>query len=113
MPIVDRRFTYRSYINVSSADLRLARSGAKTCTIRLGTINVSTERVFLTDRRDKVLVKILGVDRGRVYRQLTGEDAKRDGADSVDALGADLRKYYGAIDPEQPVTVVYFELCEP
>lgn len=112
MSIVERRFTYRSQINVSSADLQLAKAGAKSCTIRLGTVEVSSERLFLTDRRNRVLVRILAVDSGRVYKQLTEDDARRDGAQSIAALGADLRKYYGAIDPEQPMTVVYFELCE-
>jgi hypothetical protein len=113
MTIVERHFSYRNYINVSSGDLHLARSGVKSCTIRLGTVDVSSERVFLTDRRNKVFVKILRVDSGRVYRELTEEDAKRDGVDSLDALDEDLRKYYGAIDPDQPVSVVYFERCEP
>ena len=109
MPIVERRYTVKSQLNVSSADLRLARSGQKVCTIRLGTLGISSDRLFLTDRRDSILVRVTSIDTARRYSELNESDALSEGFDSLEALRADLRRYYGDIDPEQPITVIHFE----
>jgi hypothetical protein len=110
MPIIDRRFSYRGKIGVSSGDLELARRGLKRCTIRLGVANVLGETISLSDRTNTLRARITNVDSGRVYRQLTDEDAIKEGFLTKAELDHDLRQYYGKIEPEQPITVIEFEV---
>jgi hypothetical protein len=108
MTIRSRMFTYQGTIRVSRSDLRLVREGRKTCTIRLGTASVASEIVTLTDGRDGIQVRILGVDASRVFDQISQIDAEAEGFDSLPQLHEDLRTYYGDVDPSQPVTVINF-----
>jgi hypothetical protein len=108
MPIINRTFTYRGSIKVSSSDLALARAGRKICTIRLGILQVAANLLDLTDGKGRLRVKIVEVDNRRKYGELTDEDAKMDGLNSIDELDADLRKFYGRIDPKQPMTIIHF-----
>ena len=112
MPIVNRTFTYRGRIKLNSADLELARTGRKTCTIRLGKLSVADNVVYLTDEHEKLRVRILNVDNTRVYSQLTDEDAVMDGLESKEQLDGDLSRFYGKIDPVQPMTIIYFEVID-
>lgn len=112
MAIINRMFTYRGRIKVSSRDLALARSGRKTCTVRLGKLGVAQDVIYLSDGRNNLKVKILEVDNRRVYRDLTDRDAIMDGLESKQQLDEDLRKFYGQIDPNQPMTIVRFRVLE-
>jgi hypothetical protein len=112
MPIVHRNFTYKGVISVSSDDLNLVHAGVKTCTIRLGVLNVESEVITLTDRRRSVKVRIRGIDNSRIYSQLSEEDALCEGLSSVDELRRDLSRYYRNIDPAQPITIIYFEMLD-
>jgi hypothetical protein len=108
MAPVDRHFTYKSRIKVSGDDLALAKSGRKTCTIRLGTATVDGEFIDLTDGRDALKVRIVAVETV-LYRALGQEHAQCEGFSSVDELRQDLEKYYRRIDQNQMVTVIKFE----
>jgi hypothetical protein len=108
MTPADRHFTYRRRIKVSGEDLALAKSGRKTCTIRLGTATVDGEFIDLTDGRDTLRVRIVAVETAR-YRALGQEHAQCEGFSSVEELRKDLEKYYRRIDNDQTVTVIKFE----
>jgi len=112
MAIINRAFTYQGRIKVSSRDLALARSGRKTCTIRLGKLDVAQDVIYLSDGRDKLKVRILKVDNSRIYGDLTDQDAIMDGLESKMQLDEDLRRFYGEIDPNQPITIIQFKPLE-
>jgi hypothetical protein len=106
--IKERSFTYRGQIKVSQSDLRLARAGRKTCTIRLGTAMVQDSEIDLTDSKERIRIRILDVDTKRPYSTVTNEEARADGVESLEALDADLRRFYGPIHPDQPMTLIHF-----
>ena len=108
MAVVNRQFTYKRSIKVSADDLALARSGRKTCTIRLGTANVDRELMDLSDGRDVLKVRIVSVET-EPYRNLTHQHAQWEGFSTVEELQKDLERYYRRIDQDQPVTIIRFE----
>jgi len=110
MSIVNRSFTYKGKIKVSREDFNLAKKGIKTCTVRLGTLNVAKSITEIHDGTNSLRVKIGGVDNKRVLRELTDDDAQKEGFRTKNDLISDLKRYYPSIEPEQPVTVIYFEL---
>lgn len=112
MGISNRSFTYKTRIKVSNSDYDLALSGKKTCTIRLGTLAVGRDILDLTDGSRSVKIRVLRIDSGRRYADLTDEEAIQDGQASKQALDLDLRKFYGKIDPNQPMTLIFFELIK-
>lgn len=112
MTILNRSFTYGRRIKLNSDDLKLARAGKKTCTIRLGRLSVAADVARLTDGSDELKIKVLRVDNTRTYSELTDEDARMDGLESKAQLGEDLGRYYGEIDPMQPMTVIYFTVFD-
>lgn len=112
MAIVKRNITYRGRIKISSDDLKLARLGKKRCTIRLGTANVVGETIDLTDGREHITMQISNVDSTRPYSSLNDEDALMEGFESREQLQTDLSRFYGKIDPMQPMTIIYFRVDE-
>jgi hypothetical protein len=110
MGIRNRRFTYRGQIKISPSDMSLLQEGRKKCTVRVGIIDVNGTDLFMTDGRQRVKVRISEVDNRRVYRELTNQDAIDEGFPSLKELQKDLSKYYGKIDPDQPVTVIRFDI---
>ena len=110
MGIRNRRFTYKSQIKISSSDMSLLQEGRKKCTVRVGIIDVIGKDLFMTDGKQRVKIRIIEVDNHRVYRELTNQNALDEGFSSLEELQKDLSKYYGIIDPEQPVTVIRFEI---
>jgi hypothetical protein len=109
MALIDRNFTYKRRIKVSTEDLALTKSGKKICTIRLGTAKVDGELMDLTDGRETLKIRIVSV-KTEPYRQLTQEHAQWEGFSSVEELRKDLEKYYRRIDENQPVTIIRFDL---
>jgi hypothetical protein len=111
MTVVNRQFTYRRRIKVSSDDVSAARIGKKTCTIRLGSLNVDGPTMDLTDGKDNVKVRIVSVET-EPYQNLNSQHAAWEGFSSIEELQKDLKKYYRIIDAQQPVTVIPFELIK-
>jgi hypothetical protein len=110
MAIVNRQFTYKRRIKVSSEDFQSAREGKKTATIRLGTALLEGDHIDLTDGTHSLKVKILSV-MTEPYKELSDQHAHWEGFQNVSELQKDLEKYYRKIDPEQPVTTIRFELA--
>jgi hypothetical protein len=108
MTLVNRQFTYKRSIKVSTDDLALAKSGRKTCTIRLGVANVDRELIDLSDGQDVLKVRIISV-KTEAYRNLTDQHAQWEGFSTIEELRKDLEKYYRRIDQDQPVTIIKFE----
>jgi hypothetical protein len=108
MALVNRQFTYKHSIKVSTDDLALAKSGSKTCTIRLGIAKVDKELMDLSDGRDVLKVRIVSVQT-EPYRNLTHQHAQWEGFSTVEELRKDLEKYYRRIEQDQPVTIIRFE----
>ena len=44
--------------------------------------------------------------------ELTEADARADGHPSLQAMSADLTRFYGELEPSQPVTVIWFRLTD-
>lgn len=112
MAIRNRRFTYKGRIKISASDMVLLQQGRKKCTIRIGIIDVSGTDLLMTDGNQDVAIRVSEVDNRRVYRELANQDALDEGFASLEELQMDLKKYYGKIDPEQPVTVIRFSIVE-
>jgi hypothetical protein len=112
MAILNRNITYRGKIKISSADLKLARLGKKRCTIRLGVATVIGDSIDLTDGREQLTAQITSVDSTRSYSSLNEEDALNEGFDSTEQLLSDLSRFYGKIEPMQPITIIYFRVDE-
>jgi len=91
--------------------MSLLKQGKKRCTVRIGTIDVSGTDLFMTDGNQRVKIRISEVDNQRVYRELSNQDALDEGFSSLEELQKDLSKYYGKIDPEQPMTVIRFDIA--
>ena len=108
MAIVNRQFTYRNSIKVSTGDLALAKDGRKTCTIRLGNVSVEREFLDLSDGRDVLKVRIVSVET-EPFRKLSHQHAEWEGFSTVEELQKDLEKYYHRIDQDQPVTIIRFK----
>jgi len=98
-------------INFDSEYVEAIIEGKKITTIRKGIKRYPVGRIveltvdnkpFAKARVDKVVVK-------RV-RELTDEDAKKDGFDSREELIEALKRIYGSIKDSEFVTIVHFTL---
>ena len=98
-------------INFDSEYVEAIIEGKKITTIRKGIKRYPVGRIveltvdnkpFAKARVDKVVVK-------RV-RELTDEDAKKDGFDNRDELIEALKRIYGSIKDSEFVTIVHFTL---
>jgi hypothetical protein len=103
-------FTYRKQIKVSTEDLLAARAGRKTCTIRLGTVNVAQPEIDLSDGRDSTRIRVTTVDHSKRFGDLGDREVKGEGFATRQELEADLKRYYRAIEDEALITVIWFEI---
>ena len=89
-------------------------SGEKRTTVRLGRLVPAKEEVVIwSGGRPVAKVKVKGV-KYKKLGELTSEEAKADGFDSVEALVYALEKHYGKkLSENQPVSIVEFELVKP
>ncbi len=87
-------------------------SGRKRATIRLGKVRVKyNELIVHGGGRPVAKVRVTNVQYKRV-RDLTLEDALKDGFKSVEDLLKALEKAYGKLNPDDYVTVIEFEVVQ-
>lgn len=105
-----KRFTYKRQIKVSSADLKAALAGRKRCTIRAGVADVHGAELDLTDGRSRTRVRICEVDHSKTLALLTEREVGGEGFATKAELERDLRQYYRTLGPNDPLTVIWFEI---
>ena len=108
-----RRFTYRRQIRVSGSDLQAAVAGKKTCTIRAGVVDVEGRDVFLTDGRTRAKIHVTDIDQSKTLASLGDREVFGEGFAKRAELEADLKRYYRKLGPDDPLTVIWFELIAP
>lgn len=87
-------------------------SGRKRATIRLGIVRVKYDELIVHGGgRPVAKVRVTGVHYKRL-RELTDEDARKDGFRSLQELLRALRDVYGEISPDEPVTIIEFEVVQ-
>jgi len=108
----DRVFL-RRHIMVKGRFVDLILNGRKKSTIRLGRVVPRYDEVIIHGGgRPIAKAKIVRVVYKRV-KELTDEDAKKDGYANVDELVKDLEKVYGRkISPDDVVTIIEFEVVK-
>lgn len=101
----------RRYIMVKGRFAKLILSGVKTTTIRLGKVIPKCREIIIhSEGRPIAEAKIKNTIYKKV-KELTDEDAKKDGYSSVDELLNDLKNIYGVdIKPDDDVTIIEFEV---
>lgn len=104
--VIGRRLTMKGEL------VDLVLRGLKNTTIRLGRLKPKHRVVVLHGGgRDVAKIEITGVKYRRLG-DLTDEDAKRDGFESLEDLLKALRKMYGKISLEEPVTILEFKVVK-
>ncbi|MCE4625227.1 MAG: ASCH domain-containing protein [Desulfurococcales archaeon] len=86
--------------------------GRKRATIRLGVVTPKYEELIVhSGGRPIAKVRVVGVEVKRV-RELTDDDARLDGFESLDELLEALRRAYGDVSPEDYVTILRLEVVQ-
>ncbi len=86
--------------------------GRKSTTIRLGIVKPRYREVIIHGHgRPLAKAEIVGVKVKKV-RELSDEDARRDGFSSVEELLEALRKVYGDFGPDDPVTIIELRVTQ-
>ena len=113
MPLLNKPRYIKKVMTVKGRFADLILKGKKTTTIRLGkVIPMSDELLVHSGGRVIARVKVKDVKFKRI-RELTDQDARRDGFKSVRHLIRSLKKVYNLkISPDDPVTIIEFELVE-
>jgi len=87
-------------------------SGEKKATIRLGIVKPKYDEIFIHGGgRPVALARIVKVSHKRV-RDLTDNDALKDGFSSRKELLKELRKNYDELNPDDYVTIIEFEVIK-
>jgi len=83
----------------------------KTSTIRVGKYSIKKGRSFYIHARGHVLGKAVVTNvKIKSLKELTDEDAKRDGFKNKKELLKALKKHYGKLDKDTPVTIIEFKM---
>ncbi|MEM0489993.1 MAG: ASCH domain-containing protein [Ignisphaera sp.] len=108
-----RKIFIRRYLMVKGRFARLILEGVKTTTTRLGKVIPRLRTVIIhSDGKPIAEALIKNVTYKKVC-ELTDEDAKRDGYNSVEELLNDLRNIYGRdIHQEDVVSIIEFEITK-
>ncbi len=107
MPVYLRR-----HIMMRGEYARLLLSGQKRATIRLGKVIPKYDEVIIHSwGRPIAKAKITKVTYKKV-RELTDEDAKKDGFNSKEELIKELRRVYGDVKPNDLVTIIELEIIQ-
>ena len=107
MPVYLRR-----HIMMRGEYARLLLSGKKRATIRLGKVIPKYNEVVIHSwGRPIAKAKITKVIYKKV-RELTDEDARKDGFSSKEELMNELRNVYGSVKPDDLVTIIELEVIQ-
>jgi len=100
-------------INFDEEFVDLIIKGEKTTTVRRGIKSYPVGRLveLTVNYKPFTLAKVKKVVVKRV-KELTDEDAKRDGFNTRDELISALKRIYGDIADDEFVTIVHFELAK-
>jgi len=111
--MVDEVVYLRRHIMVKGRFVKDILEGRKRATIRLGRVIPRYDEIIIHGGgRPIAKAKIVRVVHKRV-RELTEEDAKKDGYSSVEELIRDLEKIYGIkLSPDDYVTIIEFEVVQ-
>ncbi|USS40569.1 ASCH domain-containing protein [Thermococcus aggregans] len=105
----------RKFLLIDNAYKSRILSGKKTTTIRFGDYEVEpgSEVYLVITPSDTAIakVRITKVEKKKV-KELTTQDAKKDGFKDVKELVNTLSKIYGELDGEDEVTVIEFEVIK-
>jgi len=102
----------RRHIMMRGEYARLLLSGRKRATIRLGKVIPKYDEVIIHSwGRPIAKAKITKVIYKKV-RDLTDEDAKKDGFSSKEELMNELRNVYGNVKPDDLVTIIELEVIQ-
>jgi len=83
----------------------------KTSTIRVGKYSIKKGRSFYIHAKGHVIGKAIVTNvRIKPLKELTDEDAKRDGFKNRKELLKALKKHYGKLDKDTPVTIIEFKM---
>lgn len=104
-----KKIFIRRYMMIKGKFAKLILEGKKTTTIRLGRVIPKVDEVIIhSEGKPIAKVKIRNVVYKKV-KELTEEDAKRDGYSSLEELIKDLMNMYNTdIKPDDEVTIIDF-----
>jgi len=101
---------YRSLsLRMHPALLAAVLRGEKRSTIRTGQRHFEVGPLVLQSGSESALVRVTAVQH-KSFRELTEEDAKKEGYNSLEELRHELRLLYPSIRQNSPLTLVEFEL---
>lgn len=111
-----RKVQIRKFMLVDSAYKTKILKGKKSTTIRYGSYEAKPGReIYIVVRPSDTAiakVRIKGVSKKKV-KELTDEDARKDGFGNVRELLKTLKGIYGELDVEDEVNIIEFELIKP
>lgn len=108
---VRKKFIGR-HLMVKGEYVDLILKGVKKTTIRLGVVTPKYKEIIVHGGgRPVAVVRIVNVKHKRI-KELTEEDAKKDGFSSVKTLIKELKKSYGNIKPDDIVTIIEFNVVK-
>lgn len=86
--------------------------GAKTTTIRLGRVRTRYDEIIIHSGGRPIAKAVITSVRYKRVRDLTDEDARKDGFGSREELIEALRKAYGDVGPDSMVTIIEFRVSK-
>lgn len=108
---VRKKFIGR-HLMVKGEYVDLILKGVKKTTIRLGVVTPKYKEIIVHGGgRPVAVIRIVNVKHKRI-KELTEEDAKKDGFSSVKTLIKELKKSYGNIKPDDIVTIIEFNVVK-
>lgn len=103
----------KSRLNLADQYHELVLNGTKTSTIRLGQVTFIDANLTLNfENKSTIQVKIQEVIHGKCLKDLTEEDAEKDGFGSQSNLKEALLMFYPIIEEDSEVTIVCFKLTK-
>lgn len=106
-----RKVFIRRYLMIKEKFLKHILNGIKTTTIRLGKVVAKCNKVIIHSGGKPVAEALIKNIAYKKICELTDEDAKKDGYNSVEELISDLKSIYGSnISKDDVVSLIEFEI---